>query len=161
MKEAKRQYALEEKIELLLMIDKLGSLAAVEKATGVARATLRRWGDELHNEVIKRKELLSHKTNTTLQLATAVEAQTLCNHAAFLHKAFTIKNEALLRLQSLISKSNNLRDVTGALNVLHAITLTEQADDPTSQTSRAVYEKVLNMCPTVTNIQVNNYGKES
>lgn len=161
MREAKRQYALDEKIELLLMVDQLGSLAAVEKATGVARATLRVWGDKYQQEVIKRKEILSMKTDTTMQLSTSINAQILCNHAAFLHKAFDIKNDALERMKHLISKSTNLKDVTGALNVLHAITITEKSDDPTSQSSRALYEQVLGMCPTVTNVQINNYGKDS
>lgn len=158
MKESKRQYSREEKKELLLMIDKMGSLAAVEKATGVARATLRRWGDEMANEMSEYKELMTKGSSSNL--AVAIEAQTLCNHAAFLGKAFTIKNEALIKLQSLIQKSNNLRDVTGALNVLHAITLTENPDDPTANTSRSLYEQVLGMCPSVTNVQINHYGKD-
>lgn len=148
MAERRVKYSKEEKLELLCLIDELGSLAAVEKSTGVARATLRKWGDELSTEIVQYKAIKKGEAKTPLKLATSIEAQTLCNHASFLSEASRIKKAALEKLETLITSSKNLKDVCTALELLHSIT-EDKPGGEIGDNKMGAYQQILNL-------QINN-----
>lgn len=140
--EKKKNYSDVEKMEILKLIERLGTINAVSKSTGVSRAALRRWADQFNYC------LDDHKTLRVVpqpsQLSNALDAQVLCNHAAFLAKAYGVKEEALAKMQHLIKHSNSLKDVTGALDLLHKITIVE-GPDPMKDQAKSVYDMIMNM----------------
>ena len=139
--ETRKQYSDAEKMEILQLVEKLGTLNQVSKTTGVSRAALRKWADQFNYCLDEHKTLRVQKPST---LGNALDAQVLCNHAAFLAKAYGVKEEALAKLQHLIKHSNSLKDVTGALDLLHKITTCE-SPDPVNDKAKSVYEMIMNM----------------
>ena len=149
--ENRKSYSDAEKMEILKLIERLGTINAVSKTTGVSRAALRSWAAQFNYCLDNHKTLRVQQPSS---LSNALDAQVLCNHAAFLAKSYGVKEEALAKLQSLIKASTSLKDVTGALDLLHKIT-TAEGPDPTKDKAESVYELVMNM-QTTTYEEVKN-----
>ena len=139
--EKRKNYSDAEKMEILQLISRLGTINAVSKTTGVSRAALRAWASQFNFSLDENRTLKVQKPSS---LGTALDAQVLCNHAAFLAKAYGVKEEALAKMQHLIKISTSLKDVTGALDLLHKIT-TVEGPDPMKDNARSVYEMIMNM----------------
>lgn len=149
------QYTTEQKLALLLEVDKMGSQKKVSETFGVSRKMLRDWAVFLSVEMeAYRKQNGINPTARAKDMAVAINTRTQINHADFLHRSFQVKNEALAKMQKLIQTSASLKDVTQAVSLLHQITIQETGGEDNTQPAKDVYQQILNL-------QVNNYGKDN
>lgn len=140
-----------EKQEVLKMLKDYPNINKASKTLGIARSTLVKWQTEIEERKdmpmkIKKARKKAVETGVST-LSERFTAQVQKNQAQFLDDVFTVKREALAKMQHLINHSNSLKDVTGALDILHKISHIEGQGDPLSNDAEALFNKIMKIQP--------------
>lgn len=140
-----------EKQEVLAMLKDYPNLNKASKTLGIARSTLMKWQEEIGERKdlpmkVKRERKRAVETGVST-LSERFTAQIEKNQMKFLDDVFTVKKDALAKMQHLIKFSNSLKDVTGALDILHKISHIEGQGDPLSDDAEALFNKIMKIQP--------------
>jgi transposase-like protein len=130
-----RTYTVQQKAEVIKLVELYGNISRVARETGVSRPTIESWLKGIPQSTLMDK----------VQLERDIEGKLALNEESFLREVYRIKGQALTRMQQLLIQTSSLRDVTQAFATLSAVGIGAKDGDLPQRVENTFIKKIYNL----------------